>query len=358
MDALIEFVDQHKNGKRVLMVAHNAPFDREMILKSIKNKALGYCAEYLKWEWLDTLHEVKIHFSYLKNKYWPPQRPHRMETLMMEFYPNVPLGEAHNAKADVENLSRILCEKLWGFLFKPAGPDDARDHEMTFHKYPPDYDPRTLPLIEVSEFGDVRTRLVYDKVMAFFNKIPLLRDYRKPCTALFLVGDVYNYALVKWQMEGSKGDCVYKGICDEVKLLLRSPPLSLVNDAAVLELCKYVSGIWSTNDFLFHTMTTQGDKNFYRSPIGLKIDWVDRYLTIENHATRTSSKVLMDDASAFNLKEKFDIGSLHELYMEYCFTPPGMRVQFCKTIQAYFPPEVLINPDTLQQIFKNCYFTE
>ena len=357
MDQLIDFARTRQGDKQILMVAHNAPFDREMILKSIKGKALGYEAQYLKWQWMDTLEEIKTHFPWLRKKYWPSQNPHKLETLMGEFYPDIPIGEAHNAKADVRNLSMILCEHLWKYLFVPSGDEDARDHELRFSRFPPSYHPTTLSVKDVSGFGPVRAYFLHQVVMEYYNKIPELRPYKVPNTALFKVGHIYLYALYKWQLGDQQGECVYKGICDEVRLLLRREPLNIVNDSTVLEMCKLVSGVWSTNDFAFHMMTTQGDKDFFSSSKGSADNWVTKFLKPETSKWNSSSKVIMDEYSALMLKEKFNIGGIHDLYMEYCFTKPNMRPQFCKEVQAYFPPEVMINPDTLQEIFQRSYLT-
>lgn len=355
MDAMIDFINLYKGDKIPLLVAHNAPFDREMILKSIKNKAVGFGAQYLKWEWMDTVHEVKMQFPWLKEKYWPEQGPHKLETLMSEFYPNIPLGEAHNAKADVANLSRILCELLWEKIFVPSSDERARDHDLLFQRYPPRVDPRSLSVLDIRGFGAYRAGMVYEKVKDFFERVPEMRKFIPSSTHLFLVGHVYQYALVKWYHEGQKGDCVYTGICREVELLLRKPPLNIADDSVVLELCKMVSGVWGSNDFAYHMMSIDGRKEFFPVLRGSKDNWVECYLKDPDSRWYSSSKVAIDDFSALTLKQKFDIGSIHDLYMEYNFTPPSMRAQFCKQVQAYFPIDIIITPEIVEKMFKKCY---
>ena len=65
--------------------------------------------------------------------------------------------------------------------------------------------------------------------------------------------------------------------------------------------------------------------------------------------------VIAITGSFITLKQKFDIGSIHDLYMEYNFTLPSMRAQFCKQVQAYFPIDIIITPEIVEKMFKKCY---
>ena len=308
-------IETGDGGRDILFVAHNADFDRRMILKNSRS-GLGINAKKLKWYWYDTLKAFKKYFPELQDKYHPVERPHSLETLMEHFFPSLDLGAAHNAEVDVNSLKLLFIEQIL-----------PRDLDLHHKNWPVtctkllSYIPPTGPLQSIKNtylkdirgFGPYRCRIVCDeinRILGHKKETLIYKTTPELITAahLILFGQL-KYNIFCKQFQRSKSKIIVDNwffVCREIEKFLRIK-LKIYSDTTILELLTFVTGR-SHNDLVYHTMQENGKKSFFPTMPGNPISYLP--FKFENKDGKVLYKTM-------GLKTASDI------YCSYTYTHPA-----------------------------------
>ena len=279
-----------------LMMAHNARFDHDVLMKSL-DLILKVREKKLSWKWYCTLEAVKRLYPEIQEEFFPNEKPHSLGTLMEYFFPNYNItGSTHNAQTDVMCLTKIIQEKLI--------PKEVNlDSQLLSHT-------RQTLISDVRGFGFYRASLICKLYNDFFkdetidSEIPLVPATMLTCCHLITLG------MKKAEKLNLQGD-VWFNICQQTEIMLRSEPLNIYSDNLILRLLSHMLER-SEFDILNHTMKEDGDTLFFPTlPLSMIcVAFLPLDLSFE---------------SAVKIKEILGFSTLHEMYTSFKLTPDSEK---------------------------------
>ncbi len=156
-------------GKKVLMIAHNASFDRDVLYKSLPEDP-GKGGALLGWHWYCTLEAVKRYFPEI---YWSrPDGPHKLMNLTRYFFPTfLPKkgGTFHSAVFDCGCLRRIFIQKILPLEMEKYG-ENWTESSINLLSYVPPSGPLQVKMLTL--VNDVKWFRYWkaQKICEFTNK--------------------------------------------------------------------------------------------------------------------------------------------------------------------------------------------
>ena len=299
--ALYAWVMKHtREGTTPCLVAHNAPFDRDMFHKSIGGGCAGPSGAELPLVWLDSLAVVREVHPEIGDKFWPHQQPFKLKHILRETVKSLTLDNAHNARADVEGLLR-LCEvvvwpRVWDKIERCSGQPRWVTGVILPGKGPV---PRKTLLSEVKQVkGTYRLPRIVDAMNTEFENsgdpefMQLMCNVNTAC-----VGHLVAFGTL------SCGDNVtWPGICYAVERLLRNTGL-IAKDGDLAIAMSAVCGC-SEPELYANMRGDRKDGRLYPSMAGE----LDAFYPF---------KFTIDECTA--LLDQMGIGTSTELFVSYSF---------------------------------------
>lgn len=170
LSKLDEFLYKDGNDKQIIMVAHNCAFDCFILMKEYLLRAGEFKGfrgfENSPFIFFDSLEAMRELYPELTRKYWPTEKPFKLETLMAHFFPYIDIEESHNADFDV----KMLCGIFTTLIF-PKLPLDHNEWKFSINKAIRTDPPCNKLVRNVTGFGDYRVRLLYEAVFPYFHSM-------------------------------------------------------------------------------------------------------------------------------------------------------------------------------------------
>lgn len=123
------FIHTHNvHGKKVCLVAHNAPFDIQILFKECEFAQVKHdINNSLDYIYYDTLEAFRSLYPEIGNNSSPSQRPYRLENLVSYFLRKTQLEKYHDASFDTLMLTKLFIHHLL-----PVDLDDNTMYQETF----------------------------------------------------------------------------------------------------------------------------------------------------------------------------------------------------------------------------------
>lgn len=300
---LKDFVKEvSKPNDQVVIVAHNAMFDKLMITKSLASEldeqhGLNFVNH--PWLWFDTLSAMRKLYSDIEKDVWPDEQPFKLDHLMKRFYPFLNLKHSHNAMIDVAATSLLFINQIrprlnGSFL-------ESRFFTICELNTPRGKSLRLKLISDVPGFAAWRTRTMLDIYNEFMNS---QHEYARIRTVnCFTVYDMMVYGFLKYKSRKLMRDHEaqpWYGTLREVEIMLRSKPFSIYSDTSIVSLLSHIADM-DVHTFVFNTMRDGGKEFMFPCTAGEYIAYLPLVLSPED-AIRVKDlgyKSMNEIASAF-----------------------------------------------------------
>jgi DNA polymerase III epsilon subunit-like protein len=297
MRGLVDFAN--KGDKKVLLVAHNAPFDWAVIRFAIQRELglqYGRGGKDLGWLCFDTLHWFRDNYPDLGLGMDPASRPYSLEKLCVHFLGIKPEG-MHNADKDVEMLDmlfeRVILPNLVNWQKYVCGDGVERSRMVLVKQLP--------------GFGDKRVEKLVGIVNHAFNLDDSGQYHTFPTTdQLFSVAHllVYGEMRYKQHLRGlgrePRGEELNEWfeVLAHIEILLREEPMNINCDTTISHVLAAVAGL-DIVDLTRFTMREDGNKDFFpplrgtrRAFYPLQITDQEARLVLQEHGWGTIGEML------------------------------------------------------------------
>lgn len=312
--------------RQILMVAHNAPFDKAVIFKHLRNATYGENCELLKWEFLDTLIAFKKFYPEIEEECLPVQAPFRLENLFKRLFPDESGFLGHNAETDIRILKKLTEEKLFERCYEK---ELKLEKCFISNKYT---DPLNVKIIDLKGYPE----FIVQKIVTEVNETLEAADLTELLTntELITVGHLLVYGRTKQLAQVN--DLNYED--DECFNTLKAiesffrQSLKRYNDGYLLEILSLVINTTPV-ELMYHTRKNSGDTIYFPTTSGTPTAYLP--LSISKN-------------SAKNLKE-IGINSYHELYNQWCLAKN--RYTFVEYISSHLTNGDFISVEFLSNSF-------
>lgn len=373
--------------KEIMFIAHNAAFDRDILVKSIIDAKhnlkestisnekkeflskikLGKGCSTIKWHFYDTLEEIKTLYPLIKyNAYEEAYKAkpfdgqaHKLQSLMKHFFPDYEIdiaGNFHNAVYDTFCLRHLFMLQLYPKRKEFFMSRNAKFEIKGLLSYSTKCDDNQIlllvPLHTVKWIGIYNAEKLCNYCNAEFVSNGPEWEIYATSTVLFTAAHLMMYAFMKIkkntgvkydrrskQKDGMNDLDIWWLICREIETIFRTE-LLIYSETTILTLLSYV--LSSTPTEIIYNLKKldfdeTGSDQFFPTMPGEPISYRPFLFTEEN---------------AMVLYKKWNIRSLNDMYITYQCLPQELRNQWRLNIMASLTPDQRQNFENY--IFDKC----
>lgn len=332
MVGLKEFVASHAEGRPVVMIAHNAPFDQQMVTKTLESELREYSGINYKdhpWKWFDTLVAFRELYPEIDREHWPEERPYSLGSLMEKFHPQHEMEDAHNAMADVVALSMLfVCQ-----LVPKLGQRPILESKY-ITTYEAESGPRAskrLALVsEVKSIAAFRTCMLHSKVMSYFTSLGDEGSQYLRALGCFTCLDLLVYGYEKYkrrQKQPGSPSLPWWGALREIEILLRSEPLKIYSDNIIANVLATVLDV-DVHTLALHFMKDDGSDFLFPTCSGEAIAYLP---------------LVVSEPDAQRIRQKLGYRSMTDMLVDFNFEPDDSKVNWVRRLNACLETEYTIS---------------
>lgn len=285
---MITWIKEMSNNKKVIIVAHNAPFDMTMIIKSMEQELQIYAGknyELHEWLWFDTLKASRELFKELASRFFPVEKPYSLGTMMEFFFPEFNMSDAHSAKKDVDALEMLFVHKILPIVPSVYTPSKCPYMVLYKEETGPNSNLSLTLVSDLKGIGTWRAKSLNSICNLHFQMLgPEYKRFMCPVT-LFTCAHLVAYGFSKYHTSSMatphNNFLGWWGTCREIEYILRSPPLNIFSDCIISEVLSKCCSLQLLT-FSMHTMREDGDPIFFPTMPGEPISYLPLILSYQD----------------------------------------------------------------------------
>lgn len=339
MIGLKEFVTFHSQNKKVVMIAHNAPFDQQMVVKTLECELREYAGINFQnhpWLWFDTLSAIRDFYPELNKRHWPEERPYSLGSLMETFHPQHELADAHNAVADVIALSCLFVNQI----IPKLDPIDIVDSKyITTYRAPsgPLSSKRLALVNQVKSIANFRTAMLHSAVTSYLVGLGPEVSHLLRSPGCFTCLDLLYYGYERYKRRERKPGAPslpWWGACREIEILLRSPPLKIYSDNIIANVLAHVLDA-DVQTVALHFMKDDGSDLLFPPCAGEAIAYMP---------------LVVSESDAKRIRSTFGFKTITEMLVDFNFKDDEEKIAWVRKLNSCLETEYTLK--ALSDVFE------